>query len=126
MPQLLRTIPCRAYSELVTATTSPTASTSTSKPGTKQSRPYFVPRNTRGNLPVYTDVRNAGGRHLTLVRNVEGNVAELAKDLSQTLFEKDSYEASKLKIELSQAKHLVISGGRWKNHVAEWLRAKGF
>jgi hypothetical protein len=36
--------------------------------------PYFVPRNTRGNLPVYTDVRNGGTRYLVLVRNVDGNV----------------------------------------------------
>jgi len=36
---------------------------------------YFVPRNTKGNLPIYTDVRNAGGRYLVLIRNVEGNVA---------------------------------------------------
>ena len=36
---------------------------------------YFVPRNTKGNLPVYTDVRNAGGRYMVLIRNVEGNVA---------------------------------------------------
>jgi hypothetical protein len=38
------------------------------------SHPYFVPRNTRGNLPVYTDVRNGGSRYLVLVRNVDGNV----------------------------------------------------
>lgn len=34
--------------------------------------PYFVPRNSRGNLPVYTDVRNGGTRYLVLVRNVDG------------------------------------------------------
>jgi Mitochondrial large subunit ribosomal protein (Img2) len=34
---------------------------------------YFVPRNTRGNLPVYTDIRNGGTRYLVLVRNVDGN-----------------------------------------------------
>jgi Mitochondrial large subunit ribosomal protein (Img2) len=35
--------------------------------------PYFVPRNTRGNLPVYTDIRNGGTRYLVLVRNVDGD-----------------------------------------------------
>lgn len=35
--------------------------------------PYFVPRNTRGNLPVYTDVRNGGTRYLVMIRNVDGN-----------------------------------------------------
>lgn len=34
---------------------------------------YFVPRNTRGNLPVYTDVRNGGTRYLVMIRNVDGN-----------------------------------------------------
>jgi hypothetical protein len=36
--------------------------------------PYFIQRNSRGSVPVYTDVRNAGTRYLVLIRNVEGNV----------------------------------------------------
>lgn len=36
--------------------------------------PYFIQRNSRGSIPVYTDVRNAGSRYLVLIRNVEGNV----------------------------------------------------
>jgi hypothetical protein len=36
--------------------------------------PYFIPRNTRGNLPVYTDIRNGGTRYLVLLRNVDGNI----------------------------------------------------
>ncbi|CAA7267920.1 unnamed protein product [Cyclocybe aegerita] len=87
---------------------------------------YFVPRNTRGNLPVYTDVRNGGGRQLVLVRNVEGNVSELARDLAQSLFPADSLEASRFKIQISQSKHLVIAGGRWRDNVVEWLKEKGF
>ena len=35
--------------------------------------PYFVGRNTRGNLPVYSDVRNAGLRYLIHIRHVDGN-----------------------------------------------------
>jgi len=35
--------------------------------------PYFVQRNSRGSIPVYTDIRNAGTRYLVLIRNVEGN-----------------------------------------------------
>ena len=35
--------------------------------------PYFVARNTRGNLPVYSDVRNAGLRYLIHIRHVDGN-----------------------------------------------------
>ena len=36
--------------------------------------PYFISRNSRGSIPVYTDVRNAGTRYLVLIRNIEGNV----------------------------------------------------
>jgi hypothetical protein len=36
--------------------------------------PYFVPRNARGSLPVYSDVRNGGMQYLISVRNVEGNI----------------------------------------------------
>ena len=34
---------------------------------------YFVPRNSQGNLPVYTDVRNNGARNFVLVRNIDGS-----------------------------------------------------
>ena len=34
--------------------------------------PYFIPRNTNGNLPVYTDIRNGGTRFLVTIRNVDG------------------------------------------------------
>ena len=36
--------------------------------------PYYVPRNSRGSLPVYTDIRNNGTRVLLLIQNVEGSV----------------------------------------------------
>jgi hypothetical protein len=36
--------------------------------------PYLVPRNSRGTLPVYSDVRNGGTRYLISIRNVEGNI----------------------------------------------------
>ncbi|KAF5387041.1 hypothetical protein D9615_001656 [Tricholomella constricta] len=88
--------------------------------------PYFIPRNTRGNLPVYTDVRNGGSRYLVLVRNVDGNVDRLAKELRTKLFPKDSPEASRLNIEIVRSKNLVITGGRWKNDVVEFLKEKGF
>jgi len=55
--------------------TNPPPTPSDSSPLTMVSHSYFVPRNTKGNLPVYTDVRNAGGRYLVLVRNIEGNAA---------------------------------------------------
>ena len=47
--------------------------TSATLPSTPQKPAYFVPRNSQGNLPVYTDVRNNGGRYFVLVRNIDGN-----------------------------------------------------
>lgn len=54
------------------------------------------------------------------------NVQLLAKDLSTTLFERDSPEASRFKIEIVRSKNLILSGGHWKNDVIEWLKKKGF
>ena len=36
--------------------------------------PYFVPRNSNGCVPVYSDFKNNRTREITLIRNVEGNV----------------------------------------------------
>ncbi|GLB35115.1 putative mitochondrial large subunit ribosomal protein (Img2) [Lyophyllum shimeji] len=107
------------------AAVSPTASVTAPKPVSVK-YPYFISRNTRGNLPVYTDVRNGGTRYLVLVRNVDGNIDALARELSQKLFPKDSPEASRIKVEIGRSNNLVITGGRWKNDVVEYLKAKGF
>ncbi|KAH6918742.1 mitochondrial large subunit ribosomal protein-domain-containing protein [Coprinopsis sp. MPI-PUGE-AT-0042] len=86
---------------------------------------YFIQRNSNGNLPVYTDIRNAGSRHLVEIRNVEGDAATLAKEISLSLFEPDTYEAQKLKVRTNH-QHVIVSGGRWKQEVLEWLKTKGF
>ena len=67
----------RRLSDVVAANSPASGSTLADAPIPKKTvtHSYFVPRNTKGNLPVYTDVRNAGGRYLVLIRNVEGNVA---------------------------------------------------
>jgi hypothetical protein len=36
--------------------------------------PYFIPRNSNGCVPVYSDFKNNRTRELTLIRNVQGNV----------------------------------------------------
>ena len=38
-----------------------------------RSYPYFVPRNSNGNLPVYSDIRNGGTRLQVSIRNVDGS-----------------------------------------------------
>jgi len=93
---------------------------------TPQKPAYFVPRNSQGNLPVYTDIRNNGARHFVLVRNVDGSAEVLAKDLENSLFANGSENRARIKIRTVRSKDLIISGGRWKNHVVDWLKAKGF
>ncbi|KAF8910786.1 ribosomal protein L49/IMG2 [Mucidula mucida] len=82
---------------------------------------YHVARNSRGSLPVYSDVRNAGSRYLVYIRNVDGNVADLVNDLTTTLFPESS-----AKISTVRNRHVVIQGGRCKDSVMEWLASKGF
>ena len=52
----------RLYSQVAQHSTAPTSTL-----------PYLVRRNTRGSIPVYTDIRNGGTKYLVLIRNVEGN-----------------------------------------------------
>ncbi|KAF5330913.1 hypothetical protein D9619_005849 [Psilocybe cf. subviscida] len=106
--------------------TQPPTTASKSKAPKAQKLPYFVPRNTRGNLPVYSDFKNQGSRQLVHIRNIEGNVNALAKDLREALFPADSHAAEKVKIQQNHSKHITIIGGRWRNDVFEWLKAKGF
>ncbi|KZT28503.1 hypothetical protein NEOLEDRAFT_1129312 [Neolentinus lepideus HHB14362 ss-1] len=88
--------------------------------------PYFLPRNSRGSIPVYTDIRNAGGRHLILIRNIEGNVNALAHDLRKSLFPPNSPEGARLHVEVKASKHLIITGCRSKQRVTEWFQERGF
>ena len=48
--------------------------TSAGQPSPSHQPTYLVPRNSRGSLPVYSDVRNGGSRYLISIRNVEGNI----------------------------------------------------
>ncbi|KAJ4467475.1 mitochondrial large subunit ribosomal protein-domain-containing protein [Lentinula edodes] len=91
-------------------------------------QPYFVPRNSNGSLPVYTDIRNGGTRLLLTIRNIDGNITAFAKELSDGLFPPGSPEASRLKVSVSRSKHLIIQGGtgRWKHNIIDWLLQKGF
>jgi large subunit ribosomal protein L49 len=50
----------------------------------------------------------------------------LVKDLAETLFPVGSSEADRMRIQVVRSKHLVITGGRWKYKVMEWLAHKGF
>ncbi|KIK63633.1 hypothetical protein GYMLUDRAFT_40701 [Collybiopsis luxurians FD-317 M1] len=88
--------------------------------------PFFVPRNSNGCLPVYSDIRNGRTRFLLTIRNVNGDASALARELSANLFPPGSPEASRLKISVHRSSHLIIQGGRWKRNIMDWLVQKGF
>lgn len=103
--------------------------------------PYFVRRNSRGSLPVYSDIRNGATRYLIHIRNVQGRVnvsrlaapppllnpaQDLAQDLRQSLFDANSPHAQRLTVTVKHQRHVVLSGGRFKRDVMAWLAAKGF
>lgn len=63
---------------LLQSSSTPPPSLLTSSPSASknlQEKPYYVPRNSKGNLPVYSDIRNAGSRPLVHIRNVEGDIS---------------------------------------------------
>lgn len=73
----------QCYSQLQSAAATAAASTrqitpsllfDTSKHATDVRYPYFIRRNSRGSLPVYTDIRNGGTRYLISIRNVQGQI----------------------------------------------------
>ncbi|PVF96046.1 hypothetical protein CPB86DRAFT_871560 [Serendipita vermifera] len=93
--------------------------------------PYFVPRNSNGCVPVYSDFKNNRTKELTLIRNVEGNVQALKDDLVATLFpdtRNNRFDNHRLKtnIRVHHNRHVIIQGGRWAMHVQKWLLARGF
>ncbi|KAG1749021.1 ribosomal protein L49/IMG2 [Suillus paluster] len=92
----------------------------------RRTYPYFIRRNTRGSLPVYTDIRNGGTKYQVSIRNVHGQLNSLANDINQSLFKQGTPEANRLKVQVVAQKHLVLSGGHWKNEVINWLNNKGF
>ena len=61
------------YSQRNAATTREVVSNTVRNPNLVQ-YPYYLPRNSRGSLPVYPDIRNNGTRILVLIRNIEGNI----------------------------------------------------
>ncbi|KAI0341844.1 hypothetical protein BDW22DRAFT_1332221 [Trametopsis cervina] len=87
--------------------------------------PYFVPRNSQGSIPVYTDYRNHN-KVVTLIRNVEGNLDALISELKTTLAEPGSPEAARLKLSAAHGRHITLAGGDWKRPVVRFLTAKGF
>jgi large subunit ribosomal protein L49 len=119
---------CRHYS--VEAAVTPSGQPAGASFARTTQYPYYIPRNSTGSLPVYTDYKNAGARCMVLIRNVEGDVNALVRDVRQHLInsEKTVSDMSRLEVEVVRSKHLVLHGARprMKNEVIEWLKSRGF
>ena len=51
--------------------------------GVLEDLPFEVTRTHKGNLPVYTDRRAGGGRKVTVVRKVHGDIEAFKEELSK-------------------------------------------
>ncbi|KAF5358015.1 hypothetical protein D9756_001706 [Leucocoprinus leucothites] len=128
---LTRTFPFRAplnsrlFSHSAATYVSQQPATSVLAPGNNGQR-YFVPRNTNGNLPVYSDIRNNGTRYMVHIRGVDGQAHVLAQELRISLFKAPSSKVARAKVAVQHGKNVVIAGAVEKNEVIEWLKARGF
>jgi large subunit ribosomal protein L49 len=120
------------------------ASDATSGPASSSQLPYLVPRNSRGSLPVYSDVRNGGSRYLISIRNVEGNIKvcdptphdrfpshshhkkALTDELLRDLPDPKLIGSTHINARIIGSNHLVLSGLRRKQVVLDWLVRHGF
>ena len=60
--------------------------------GPLQELPFEIQRSFRGNLPVYTDLRNAGTRRLTVIKGIYGDVGAFKQELSKIVSNSDITE----------------------------------
>ncbi|EJD44123.1 hypothetical protein AURDEDRAFT_65688 [Auricularia subglabra TFB-10046 SS5] len=89
--------------------------------------PFFLSRNSRGSLPVYSDFKNNGTKYLVEIRNVEGDADALATQLKDSLFA-DAERKRRLKVQVIRSRHVRLSGlaAHYKNDVQQWLLSRGF
>ncbi|CAK5263481.1 unnamed protein product [Mycena citricolor] len=100
---------------------------STARVITSSNLRYFVPRNTRKHLPVYTDFRSRGAQCFIIIKNIQGHTPALAQELTTSLFEAEDPSAGFMRVE-QHPNRVVIKGARphWKDRVVDFLRERGF
>ncbi|CAK9782201.1 hypothetical protein CC85DRAFT_282214 [Cutaneotrichosporon oleaginosum] len=88
---------------------------------------YLVERSTQGNLPVYSEYRNARSNRLTVVRKVSGDVGALRNDIAQYLADGhiDPLRAPPKVYIRPTSGHVEIKG-HWVEEIKEWLAMRGF
>ncbi|KAK3839004.1 MAG: mitochondrial large subunit ribosomal protein-domain-containing protein [Linnemannia gamsii] len=112
----VRTFSTSAASLDAAATSTVTASAATTK--STLPRTYFVERTKAGQLPVYSEFKNAGTRPLTIIRKIQGNATALKTDLLTT------YPGAEIRV--NERSNQVILKGLVMDDVRQWLTVKGF
>ncbi|KAG0257333.1 hypothetical protein BGZ95_005275 [Linnemannia exigua] len=113
----VRTFSTSAASLDAAATSTVTAPAATTKTTTLP-RTYFVERTKAGQLPVYSEFKNAGTRPLTIIRKIQGNATALKTDLLTT------YPGAEIRV--NERSNQVILKGLVMDDVRQWLTVKGF
>ncbi|CCC70040.1 hypothetical protein NCAS_0D04590 [Naumovozyma castellii] len=67
---------------------------------------YFITRSSTGNLPVYSDYKAGGNKHVTEIRRIQGDIIQLRNDLQKKLpkIPLDNWKV------LPQSKKIIIKG----------------
>ncbi|KAF9419070.1 hypothetical protein BGZ94_009526 [Podila epigama] len=112
-----KTLATRIARSFTTSACSLNAATSaSSKPALPTA--YFVERTKAGQLPVYSEYKNAGTRSLTVIRKIQGNATALKTDILTT------YPGAEVRV--NERSNQVILKGLVMDDVRQWLTAKGF
>ncbi|KAF9542951.1 hypothetical protein KI688_011933 [Linnemannia hyalina] len=106
-----------AASTTATSTSAAAPAVSATKT-TSLPRTYFVERTKAGQLPVYSEFKNAGTRPLTVIRKIQGNATALKTDLLVT------YPNAEVRV--NERSNQVILKGLVMDDVRQWLTVKGF
>ncbi|KAL1410891.1 hypothetical protein Q8F55_001834 [Vanrija albida] len=88
---------------------------------------YIVERTATGQLPVYSDVRNGGTNHVTVVRRIKGSAELLRDDLARFLADGHIDPVTRPPgVSLRHTSRAVEVKGRWVAEVKGWLEMRGF
>lgn len=88
-----------------------------------KSFPYFLKRSRNHMLPVYLDIAYRGTRHLTKVRNIQGDIWILEQDLRRFI---ENYIGKKIVTRVNEFAAMIWIRGDHVNLVKDYLSKKGF
>ncbi|KAG0254734.1 hypothetical protein BG011_005544 [Mortierella polycephala] len=111
---------CKLNAPAVTSTSTTAKTTTAAAEALKPSLPraYFVERTKSGQLPVYSEFKNAGNRPLTVIRKIQGNATALKTDLLSTYPDAD--------VCINERSNQIVLKGLVMDDVRQWLSIKGF